>query len=893
MKRLWGIILLLALAGALRAETIVYQKFGGLNVDDSPLTVEGKSPDSENVITDVGPSLTGRYGFVSFSTSTCPGGLWEFPNSNGTRYLVCGDTGILKATTGGGTFNITVSTIASGVSTVGSVLGNAFYFANTTDGLKSWDGTTTSVANATMKVSMLVTHKGCLWAAGMASAPRTIYKSAFGNGANWTLATDPVVTDPAQFVIGGAVDEPLTAIYASFQDKLMWFKSHSFGGILGSDRNDFNVRTYSDRVGTAYAESVKDCDGTLRWLGGSRTVWEFTGSALVKISRGIEDILSGVVQGDANARAYEITSKTDFDAGTIAGLSTAISPGDIMLSSFTLTGVDTSSVDFASGTLTNVTTSTVNGALYLISTATSLFDNSFESGTGWTGDYTLESDLGVDGSLAAYVAAFAETVGLTISVYDYSTGNTTVLDSFTPASPIGWTQRAASSMSAFSGRTCKLILTASGDSLTRNITSVPFFCSGGTVGFYYRLPQANDSDLYLDLVYGTIRSTVTSGQFTSRTFDVGIDSAGANFAWTPTGANWTANSHTINAYTQSSADGVTWDSTVTWSTGSAPTSAFNRYIRYKIDISTASAGTGMPYVSDVSLSAIARPSTGSYVSTSFSLGTPSGFGVFVADGANNGGSLSYTLYTDTDSTKTIVNGVPVAGSYLSSQTVTSETIPTVSTGAYAFFGSTFVITAATQNPTLSSLILNWTEGSTLKTAAAYTNQRYWLGCAINSTTNNRVLVYDRNKEWQRYSGINATSMTPYNGNLYFSNTSGVFQGETGYTDNGAAISSYYQTHTLAPASSHLVSNFNDLMMTMDNSPTTLSTTYQVNGVSTDYNLVDYAMNTQSGIQDIRFPFPFSQVQQGKNVSFKWAVSGTSFWRILGATFDFTPDRVSQ
>jgi hypothetical protein len=101
VKRLWGIILLLALAAALRAETVVYQKFGGLNVDDSPLTVEGKSPDSENVITDVGLSLTGRYGFVSFSTSTCPGGLWEFPHSNGTRYLVCGNTGVLAATTGG------------------------------------------------------------------------------------------------------------------------------------------------------------------------------------------------------------------------------------------------------------------------------------------------------------------------------------------------------------------------------------------------------------------------------------------------------------------------------------------------------------------------------------------------------------------------------------------------------------------------------------------------------------------------------------------------------------------------------------------------------------------------------------------------------------------------
>ncbi len=909
MKRFLVPAFLSVLAAGAGAETVVYQKFGGLNVDDSPLTVEGKSPDSENVITDVGPSLTGRYGFVSFSTSTCPGGMWEFPHSNGTRYLVCATTNTLKATTGGGTFNVTISTISSTVPTAVSILGNNLYFANTADGLKSWDATTVTVASAALKVGILVTHKGCLWASGMATAPRTIFKSAFGNGANWALATDPVVTDPAQFVIGGAVDEPLTTVYASFQDKLMWFKSHSFGGILGSDRNDFTVRTYSDRVGTAYPESVKDCDGALRWLGGSRTVWEFTGSALVKISRGIEAILAGVVQGDANARAYEITSKADFDAGTNDLTSNAISPGDVVLSTWTAT--DTTAADFGAGTLTNTTTSTVSGDVYLLASSSGIFNPGFESvagpdaanwvedsysyvslGSGYSGSYAMlgsswyTSPIGTDCSKDQTVGN--QTIVIETSGGGYYTHTFTVTTSYA---------QKTIDMSAYRGKSIKITATyqkvsevapgGCGFNSVGGFTTDRFYLSsGGSMTFWAKAVLGGNRGIaYDDFVVPV--STITSGTFLSQTFNTGLKSP----LWQATGGSFTPNNQTMTIKTQSSSDGSSWDAAVAWSTGTAPASASKQYIRYQVDMATTSAATGFPYFSDVTLSA--RQSTGSYVSGSFSLGSASGFGVFAAVDAANGGVLTYTLYTDTDTTKTIVGGVPVAGSYTAKQIVTSGAIPTVSTAAYAFFGSTFAITTATQNPTLSSLNLAWTEGSTLKTAAAYTNQRYWLACAINSTTNNRVLVYDRNKEWQRYSGINATAMTPYNGNLYFSNTSGVFQGETGFTDNGSAIDAYYQTHTLAPASSHLVSTFNDLMMTTDRSDATLATTYQVNGVATDYNLVNYTMNTQPGIQDIRFPFPFSQVQQGKNISFKWAVSGTSFWRILGATFDFTPDRVSQ
>ena len=88
-----------------------------------------------------------------------------------------------------------------------------------------------------------------------------------------------------------------------------------------------------------------------------------------------------------------------------------------------------------------------------------------------------------------------------------------------------------------------------------------------------------------------------------------------------------------------------------------------------------------------------------------------------------------------------------------------------------------------------------------------------------------------------------------------------------------------------------MSTLHDLIINADNSTASLLTTYQVDGVGTDYSLPTYAMNTQSGFQNYKLPFPFSQVQQGKFVSFKFAVSSTAAWRFLGATLYFMPDRV--
>jgi hypothetical protein len=268
----------------------------------------------------------------------------------------------------------------------------------------------------------------------------------------------------------------------------------------------------------------------------------------------------------------------------------------------------------------------------------------------------------------------------------------------------------------------------------------------------------------------------------------------------------------------------------------------------------------------------------------------SAHGVFSVNETLNNGTIAYSIFTDTDSTKTVTNGIPVAGTYSSSQVITSGSIPTLSTAAYVFVVSTFAITVSTHDPTLSEATIQWGTGSSLRVASAYSNQRYWLGVAVSSTANNRVLVYDRNREWQRYSGINANALGIYNSNLYFGNTTGIFQAESGNSDNGAAISAYYRTPTYFPSESLDVDTaFNALRITTDESAGTLATAFRVNGSATEYSLGNKAMNSSVGFNNFKLPFSNSEIRLGKYIGFRFSVSGTTAWRILGANLYHVPD----
>lgn len=890
------VLFILFLSSAAYGETLSISQYGGLNTDDSVATLpQTQTPDSENVFTDIGPGLQARTGFTSLSTQTCSGGMWVFPHSSGTRYIICHDTSANKlwaSSNGGASFLTTISTVAASINTSVAALGDTLYFANTTDGLKAWNTATVSIASASLTVSQIVTHKGCIWATGKTSAARTIYKSAFGDGTSWTVPTTKVATDPAIFVIGGSLDEPLTGLYASFQDKLIWFKSNSFGGILGTSNDDFQQRVFSDLIGTSYPDSVKDCKGFLRWLGSARTIWEFDGSTLKDLTQQpeskIKTLIGTVLQGDANQRTYNITSQTDFNNGTNYQTTNAIVAGDVLLS--TTTRTDTTTADFTAGTTSNTTVS--SNRVYLSTNNNNVTNNDFETGNcsdGWTGSGPCSF-----GGTFNVVAPFSGSKMLTINSVGF-TGTTTgqlldtggnVLTSVSGSATTSW-QQLTLNTSSYVGRYVKLRFTFSG--ISNTVTTTDFFlCSGTSITFYIAKDAFGGNDLALVDLEANGVSTVFSGTFTSSSYDTTLTSA----AWTATGANWTTNSHSISAQTQSSSDGSSWQTAVSWSTGSAPGSDFRRYIRYILTLSTGGTtnGTALPYVDDVTLAA--RANRGTYVSQSIPMSGATAWGVFEADHTLDSETITYAIYSDSDAVKTVTNGIPVSGTWVSSQTITSGSIPTISTAAYAFIVPTFSLSTSSHDPAVHGLTLRWSEGSTLETPSIFYDGRYELGVAINSTTNNRILVFDRNRQWQRWSGINTASAVLYNGTPIFSNSSGVFTRNTSYSDNGSAIAAYYRTPTFSPSGPHLISDFNELLSVSDNSTETLATSFQVNGVTnTDYSLGSYAMNTTDGIQAFKLPFSSSEIQQGRNISFKFSVSGTTFWRLLGVTFDFTPDLV--
>lgn len=906
IKRLLFIISLIV-SGFLcvHAETVSVNQFGGLNTDDNPLTlIDGKTPDSENVVTDNGPSLEGRNGFVTFSTETTKD-LWEFPLSDGTRYLITHSSDTLKATTGGSNFNIYVSSVAPDIQTVATVLGDRFYFANTVDGLKYWDGTSVVVASASLTVDKLVTHKGRLWAAGLASAQRTIFASEFLDGTNWTIPADPVDTDPAQIVISGSLDENIQALYSSFQDKIMWFKSNSFGAIFGSRRSNFIQRTFSDTVGITSKDSAQDCDGLLRWLGPRREVFEFNGQTYGKISEDIDGFLDTISQGDSVSKSNTQTTQSDWEDGTVQDgyLSTDQIIGTINLTSTTVSAFeDTSQSDFEAGTLTNLDSTTTSGSLILdTSTVQVSYEDTGGSGSGLM--HASDSDAG---------QAFTAPSGLTVTGLQIRTarvgtpGNGTIYlladSSGEPGSILASKTRSFSSDStSFDWISVTLdtpILISSGTQYWVALSNVgPDSSNTVSLERCDGVGCTTNGDTYCSDAFGegvgpSCNTTVTmiyrvdgwrydaSGDIVSQTFDMGFDTTTWLWQWGTFSATSTLNGETINYETQTSSNSTDWFDLTTATVGTAIGSPIRQYIRYKASFESDRGQS--PQLDGVSLNiGIVYRSTGTYITEVINVGDNiSSWGSFGFNEIDDQDEITYDFNASTES------AIDDFGSGW--ETVTQGAVPTIATAPYAAARFTFVATTGTTIPRVEDITINWTEGSTIRTASAYTNQRYWLAVAVSSTNNNRVLVYDKNRHWQLYTGINADTMRIYNTTLRFGNGSGTFTGETGYSDNGTDITAYYKTKLFAPSGLDAYSLYDYIYLTTENSDSTIGTDYQVENIDTDYSLGSRLMNVQAGVQNFKVPFYQTDVQQSKFIDMKWTVTGSAFWRLINANLYYQP-----
>lgn len=819
MKRLLLLGALLVTTPA-KAGVLPINQFGGLNTDNASITLqEGQTPDSENVLTDVGPGLTGREGFVRKSTSSFTAG-WQFPKSNGTRYLIIRSSGTLKASLDNGqTFTVSVGTVAAGVKTAGASLGDRFYYVNQTDGLKYWDGTVGTPAvtvDATMLADKMAVFKGRLAIAGRTSNLRALYLSKYLDGTSFTAPTNPSDDDAAIITVSGSLDENIQGIYSTFRDKLMVFKTSSFAGLYGSRRSNFSLRTFSDTVGLSSAETIQDCDGKLRWLGANRTVWEFDDSTLTPISLGNDDLFGSVIQGDSASRAFSLTTAADWGGGTFTGngLSTSTIPGDLaFLPWYTLDNWDDGNLlnpvwtaDVGTGwgptgtALRNAPITSPNEIIQTTASASS-------------GAWAISTRLTTDGTCADFIAFYPMIAG----------GYNSALKTFNASYAVFFSN-------INPGVSADISITVNGTSFPVTIAG-PITVAIGA-GYNTIVFRRTTAGLLSALINGTQVLSATDVSVTSSTLSGIVTSGGCGGGTDPV--------FDFDNFLYSSDEGAP---------GTALISTTALYTSGLITVGTAISAWTPITITEVSTTAAVTYQFGS---------------------------------TTTASVAAITNW----------QSVSNGTLPTISTNPYAAMRATFNADAATDTARVADFSIGWGEGSNITAASAYSNQRYWLAVAISSTANNKVLVYDRNNQWQRFSGINADTMVMFSSNLLFANTNGLFQAEDGYTDNGSPIVSYYRSKTIAPAGIDIFSKYRKLWLTTDNSDSSIATYFRLDEWD-ETSMASVSMNGTLGLQTIKLPFSVSGPQQSRFIDFKWAVTGSSFWRLLNANLYFDPDAVAE
>jgi len=763
------------------------------------------------VVTDELGGIKPREGFVRFSTQAIDQ-EWIFAHSNGTRYFIVRTSTQLLASTGESNFTVFIATVDRNVQTAAAQLGDRWFFGNTTDILKYWDGSAVVTTSQSIRPAMLASHKARLWAAGIGSDERTIYGSEYLQGHNFALALDPVETDPVRIPVQGALDEVITALYASFNDMLMWFKPAAFGGIHGSRRSNFGSRSYSETVGSAYPTSIQDCDGELRFLGSRRRVFAFGGNAagepvLRKISEDIDTLMDTVLQGDLTQRTWTQTSQGEWALGSGGnpnmGLSTNTVAGDVAFVAQATIAVpadgfdDSSYLSSPAWNVVNGSFGVVNGDLQLLSLPAGLADINLPSNFS-TGTWTISG------------------TNLGTGFYDFM-----------------------NSQADLSGEGYQF-----------------YYDAGGTLGLRYRRPIGFGPTIAASVAFAVV-APLKKISVTRTEKGIFISSYSDN---------------NVTDLPLTGIPGVAID-TVT---------SYSNYFSLQPDDGS---GFSLDYVQ---VSSPAYIFYSSFTSQSFNTGTDaSAWGNFTANSTENGGTITYGIFSDSDTTLNISDQT----TFIASQTIVPDTTPTLRISSYVTVAAYFNRRFSTNTVSMNDFVVRWKQGSTLDVPSAWINQRFWLGVAVGSAANNSVLVFDRNREWNLYTGINMTAAAIYDSSLFFGNAAGLWEAEIGTSDNGAAITAYYKTKAFAPAGLNTKTTFRDLFMTTTESAATLETDYFINGISAAYSLADYAMDGVSGYQDFRIPFATTDIEQGKTIAFRWTITSDLAWQILWANLYHEPDTI--
>ncbi len=793
-----GLGLSLGRADELQPLTVRDFSPGMATENDSSIICDGCGQDMLNVDVESG-SIEKRRGSIKVN-STAMGGftaqpvklIHAFDDANDTSWIIThSSNSLLKSNDGGVTWSTLTST--HGVTADNRFCAvNAFNKARLTDGTTHWilwDGTSVSVSTASPKSDVCEFFAERVWG----SVGSFLQASKNGDPEDWTQ--DALTDDDAFFTYIRQNDGYDIRALKRFKNGLLVFKDYSTDFlVLNQDGLTFTVLPISSRVGTQQSKSVVERENDVVWMAHDG-YYSYDGAVLRRISDAIDPTFNQIRQLSVGAQTYTETGQGQFVAGTNTQTTPYITAGDVLLSTWTASdALDADFSAFTSSSNINIT----SDRIYLSTNNTNVENNSFEvagasslHADGWDLSPGPPSSPPVRNSAVAaqdgtyYMSILSVSGQHYLNVLD--TDGNVLVSTQNFATTTSWVQFSYS-LSAYAGRWIKLRFSSDGFGSGYTVTtSSPILCNGGTITWYAR--NSGGGSAYVDMVEGG-RSTIYSGSLTGQTRDTTYLLP----YWLASAATYADNSHSVTFQTETSANGSSWDSPVSWTDGAAPASANKRYIRWSVVLSTGGTtdGVALPYVETVPLAA--KAGAGRYLSSAIDTSAGTSWNPFSVLHTPSGGAMTFEIYQDTDTVITPTN----ATTFISSQTITNGATPSVAFSNYSFVGTTFTITAGTQEPSLQEFTLSWNEGSggNFPVAATYYQGSYITAVAISSATgNDRMLVYDRNGAWTVY-GYPAYSLGIYRQKPYFgSNLQGDFvrfQADDIYNDyDASAISSYW------------------------------------------------------------------------------------------------------
>ena len=753
---LLGLLSLAVPAFSAELEPVTIRDFsaGLITNVDSSIIPNGAAQDLENVDVEDG-SLRKRRGTIK-ANATPLGGFTtqavrfahEYVSPSGLFFLVTLSSNTLFYSQDGGTTNTAGPTdIPDNVRLQGTNAFSKAYLVLGTTWTRTFDGSSFAVSTSPPLGTEIEFFAGRLWIA----SGSTLYASRVSSDTDWT--DDGVDdADAAAYIVRQNDGSDISAL-VRFGPDLLVFKTNSIDRIvLNNDGLNFSLVPVTSILGTRFPDTVKATDNDVKWLSPDG-VYSYDGATIRRVSDAIQGSLAGLPQLIGNSRLYQETTQSEFSVGTTTGVSSSVSPDELVLSTWGV--VHTSSADWSGGTFDNVSTTTLDGSLLFTAHYGDTFDatssmwyrNTYPNAaakmvvpTAGTFSYLRWVTRNTSGSLA--LAVYTNSAGSPGVLIASATTTTTLLGSY-------FKEHTSTVNIAVAAGTYWLVLIGDGPTITTQLDGF----DGDTVLVSTSLagpwvaPNLSDGYVSSDKTYYSFRQSISSGSYTSAALDTSITTPILQ-ASTPT---YTLNGSSVAFYTSASTNGVTFDAYTAWTPGSAPTSAFKRYVKYRIVFSTTSGGSGSPYVSDVTLAA--RASTGRYLSRAVNASDATSWLPFLSNSSASGGTVSFEVYTDTDTTMPFVSGLPTQ--FISSQTISSGNTPTVSTSTYVRFAATMTVTAAGQAPSVQDMRLQWSEGDTaVFPVSLFWDQAFYLALAVETTDQNDTLfVYDKNGAWTKYTGL--------------------------------------------------------------------------------------------------------------------------------------------